>query len=241
MIQDSVKHTEHRGDTRGKADHGWLVSRHTFSFAGYFDPRRVQFGALRVLNDDVVMPGMGFGTHPHDNMEIISIPLQGALAHKDSTGREEVIRQGEVQIMSAGSGISHSEYNHSRENKVNFLQIWIFPKEKNIKPRYDQRYFDLTQNPGQLITVVSPDDPEALWINQDAWLSMGYFPESTAITYQKRKNDSGIYLFVIEGSVETLATTLHKRDGLAVEGADKIEVQATGGTRILMMEVPMKY
>jgi redox-sensitive bicupin YhaK (pirin superfamily) len=241
MTEQAIKRTVHRADTRGVADHGWLLSRHTFSFAGYFDPRRVQFGALRVLNDDIVMPGMGFGTHPHDNMEIISIPLEGALAHQDSTGREEVIREGEVQIMSAGSGISHSEYNHSKAEKVNFLQIWVFPKERNIRPRYAQKYFDPGLAPGTLLTVVAPDDPDALWINQDAWFSMGHIPAGTGLSYSKRKDDNGIYMFVIEGLVETQGTELQKRDGLAVEGIQKVDIEAREDTRLLVMEIPMNY
>jgi redox-sensitive bicupin YhaK (pirin superfamily) len=167
-----MKTVLHTANSRGHANHGWLNSYHSFSFAGYHDADRIHFGALRVLNDDSVAAGMGFGKHPHDNMEIVSIPLLGDLHHKDSTGRDKIIRQGDVQIMSAGSGIAHSETNANKDKEVKFLQVWVFPKEKNIEPRYDQKSFNLDQQKDEIVTVVAPNNDNAVWINQDAWFSL---------------------------------------------------------------------
>ena len=191
----------HKADSRGHANHGWLMSYHTFSFAGYHDPSRMHFGALRVLNDDTVAAGMGFGRHPHDNMEIVSIPLSGDLHHNDSTGRDKIIKEHDVQIMSAGSGIQHSEVNANRDKEVQFLQIWVFPKEKNIAPRYDQKSFKPEDRVNQLLNVVAPDNNEALWINQDAWFTLCNFTKAHSAQYHLHSKTSGVYVFVIKGEV----------------------------------------
>lgn len=230
----------HKANTRGHANHGWLDSHHTFSFAGYYDPSRVNFGALRVLNDDVVQGGAGFGRHPHDNMEIISIPLAGALEHGDNVGGHGVIRAGEVQIMSAGSGITHSEKNASSTETVNFLQVWVFPKMRDIQPRYDQKLFPAEDRINKFQTVVSPEkDGHALWINQDAWFSLGNVKSGNTIDYAFNKKESGVYAFVIAGNVTINGEKLNKRDGLGVWDTDKLTVVADSDAEVLLMEVPM--
>lgn len=230
----------HRAETRGHANHGWLDSHHTFSFASYHNPQRVRFGLLRVLNDDIVQPGEGFGTHPHDNMEIVSIPLSGALAHKDSTGNEHVINTGDVQIMSAGSGLYHSEYNASQKEEVNFLQIWIFPKERDIQPRYDQKTFSKAERKNKFQTVVSPDkNSSSLWINQDSYFSLADIEAGKEISYNINKKGNGVYLFVLEGAVTAAGEKLEKRDGLGIEGTDNININAASNSEILVIEVPM--
>lgn len=231
----------HKADTRGHANHGWLDSHHTFSFAGYHDPSRVNFGVLRVLNDDNVKGGMGFGQHPHDNMEIISIPLKGSLEHGDNTGGHGIIKSGEVQIMSAGSGIAHSEKNASKTEAVNFLQIWVFPKEKNITPRYDQKEFKSSERINKLQTVISPEKENisSLWINQDAWFHLGNLKKGFTIDYALKKNGNGVYAFIIEGEVTINGQKLNKRDGLGVWETDKISISADTDTEVLLMEVPM--
>lgn len=235
-----MKTTLHKANTRGHANHGWLDSFHTFSFAGYHDPSRVHFGALRVLNDDIVKGGAGFGRHPHDNMEIISIPLAGALEHGDNTGGHGIIKSGEVQIMSAGSGIAHSEKNASDTDPVNFLQIWVFPKVRNIQPRYDQKLFPADDRINKFQTVVSPEkDGNALWINQDAWFSLGNVKAGNTIDYAVNKKESGVYAFVIEGNVTINGEKLNKRDGLGVWDTDKLSVAADSDAEVLLIEVPM--
>lgn len=230
----------HKAQSRGHANHGWLDSHHTFSFAGYYDPSRVNFGALRVLNDDIVKGGAGFGRHPHDNMEIISIPLAGALEHGDNAGGHGVIRSGEVQIMSAGSGITHSEKNASETESVNFLQIWVFPKMRDIQPRYDQKLFPAEDRINKFQTVVSPvKDGNALWINQDAWFSLGKLKAGNSSDYTFNKKDSGVYAFVIDGDVTVNGEKLNKRDGLGVWDTDKLTVVAGSDAEVLLMEVPM--
>ncbi|MCG8309345.1 MAG: pirin family protein [Cytophagales bacterium] len=231
----------HKSESRGLANHGWLVSRHTFSFAAYHNPDRINFGALRVLNDDIVKPGKGFGTHPHDNMEIVSIPVSGALAHKDSTGREQVIRTGEVQIMSAGSGIYHSEYNYSKTDDVNFLQIWVFPKERNINPRYDQRDFSAELKSNKLITVVSPVDNTALWINQDAEFIFGNLISNTSVTHELRFKGSGIYAFLVEGEAKINDVFLNPRDAAGFFDLREITIDVLKDSTILLIEVPKYY
>ena len=229
----------HKADTRGHAEHGWLNSYHSFSFANYHNPERVHFGALRVLNDDSVKQGMGFGKHPHDNMEIVSIPLFGDLHHKDSTGRDEIIRQNDVQIMSAGSGIAHSETNANNDKDVKFLQIWIFPKEKNIEPRYEQKTFLPEDRIDQLLTVVAPDDDKAVWINQDAWFTLGKFSKDFASTYELHKKDSGVYAFVLNGNITINDQILEARDGYGIWETDKLAIKANTEAEILLIEVPM--
>ncbi len=230
----------HKANTRGHANHGWLDSHHTFSFARYHNPERMNFGLLRVLNDDIVAPGMGFGAHPHDNMEIISIPLSGELAHQDSTGNKKVIKTNDVQIMSAGSGLTHSEFNNSKTEQVNFLQIWVFPKEQDIKPRYEQKTFNPANRQNKLQTVVSPEkDAESIWINQDAWFTLGSLKAGFAEDYKLHKSGNGVYAFVLEGDVEIDGEKLSKRDGIGVSDTDTISIKASSEAELLLMEIPM--
>ena len=230
----------HRSHTRGHVNHGWLDSHHTFSFAGYFNPERVHFGAIRVFNDDVVKGGTGFGTHPHANMEIVSIPLSGALEHKDSTGRHKIIKTGEVQIMSAGTGIEHSEYNASKDLDVNFLQIWILPDKMNIKPRYDQREFPLGKKKNELINVVAPDSDEALWINQRTWFYLGQFEKEQDISYKVNETGNGLYLFVIDGEVEVADHHLKMRDAMGITDINTLKIKSVSNTKLLLIETTLK-
>jgi quercetin 2,3-dioxygenase len=234
-----MKTVLHKANTRGHANHGWLDSHHTFSFAGYYDPARVNFGALRVLNDDVVAGGNGFGTHPHDNMEIVSIPLKGALEHRDNTGRHEIIKTNDVQIMTAGSGIAHSEFNASKSDQVNFLQIWVFPKERNVSPRYEQKTFKPEDRVNQLQTVVAPESESAIHINQDAWFSLGSLKKGAAASYDVKKPGNGVYAFIINGDITLNEQKLNKRDGFGVWETDKLSITADSDAEILLMEVPM--
>ena len=230
----------HKADTRGSANHGWLNSHHSFSFANYYNPDRMSFGLLRVLNDDVVKAGMGFGTHPHDNMEIISIPLEGDLVHKDSMGNMGVIKEGDVQVMSAGTGISHSEYNNNKDREVKFLQIWIFPKEKNVTPRYDQVSIRNLRKENQFYQVLSPNKvDQGVWINQDAWINLGNFTKGNLDHYKIQKTGNGVYIFILEGEVEINGEQLEKRDGIGIWDTDSITVKATKNARVLLIEVPM--
>jgi redox-sensitive bicupin YhaK (pirin superfamily) len=231
----------HKASDRGHANHGWLNSYHSFSFAGYQDPNKIHFGALRVLNDDTVKGGYGFGKHPHDNMEIVSIPLYGDLEHKDSTGRNEIIRQGDVQIMSAGSGIAHSEMNANKDKEVRFLQVWVFPKEHNITPRYEQKTFDAATRHNSIQTVVAPDDSSAVWINQDAWFSLANLDKGFSTTYTFKKPGDGLYVFVLEGAVTAGGQALSKRDALGISGTEEVTLTATEGTELLLIEVPMQF
>ncbi|MFN4913873.1 MAG: pirin family protein [Sphingomonadales bacterium] len=231
----------HRNHTRGHANHGWLDSYHTFSFAGYFHPERIHFGALRVLNDDTVAAGMGFGTHPHQNMEIISIPLEGDLEHRDSMGNVAVIRHGDIQVMSAGSGISHSEYNRNRDKQTRFLQIWVFPNKQNVQPRYDQISLKPEDRLNRLQQILSPlPDDEGVWIHQDAWFHMGRFEEDATVTYNLKKEGNGVYVFVLEGRFEIADQLLERRDGMGISESDNFTIKAlSANAEILLMEVPM--
>nr|WP_109832393.1 pirin family protein [Reichenbachiella versicolor] len=230
----------HKANTRGHANHGWLDSHHSFSFANYHNPERMNFGVLRVLNDDKVDPGMGFGKHPHDNMEIISIPLEGDLEHKDSMGNTTIIKEGDVQVMSAGTGIFHSEYNKSKDRDVKFLQIWVFPNKKNVEPRYDQISIREIEKQNQFYQVLSPNaDDDGVWVHQDAWFSLGKFENGTADKYQIKKSGNGVYAFVLEGEVEIAGEQLSKRDGMGIWDAESIEVKASEDARVLLMDVPM--
>jgi quercetin 2,3-dioxygenase len=230
----------HKAETRGHANHGWLDTNHTFSFAHYYDPSRMNFGALRVLNDDFVDGGMGFGRHPHDNMEIISIPLEGDLEHKDSMGNVAVIKQNDVQILSAGTGIYHSEYNKNKDSKVNFLQIWVFPKQKNIQPRYDQRTFKPEDRVNKLQQVVSAKQgDEGVWINQDAYFHIGNLSKGFSTDYVIKEKGNGVYVFVIKGDVTINNQTLNRRDGFGVWDTEKISIKADSDAEVLLMEVPM--
>jgi quercetin 2,3-dioxygenase len=232
----------HQASTRGHADHGWLESYQTFSFADYYDPERVHFGALRVLNDDRVSEGRGFGKHPHDNMEIVSIPLEGDLQHEDSMGNVAVIRKGDIQAMSAGTGIFHSEFNKSKNTPAKFLQIWIFPDKRNVEPRYSQVTLDPEDRHNKLQLVLSPDsDSQGVWIHQQAWFSMGKFDQGFSTAYGLKKKDNGVYAFVLGGNFMIDGQQLSARDGFGIWGTDKISIQATSpDAELLLMEVPMQ-
>jgi redox-sensitive bicupin YhaK (pirin superfamily) len=230
----------HPAAERGHANFGWLDSHHSFSFGQWHNAQKMHFGALRVLNDDVVKGGAGFGTHPHDNMEIVSIPLSGALAHKDSTGTSEVINTGDVQIMSAGAGISHSEFNASKTDAVNFLQVWIFPKQRNITPRYDQKTFSQAERVNKWQVVVSPNEKDqAVWINQDAKFSLATIEAGKALDYQPAFTGSGVYFFILDGKATIAEKELNKRDAIGVSETDKVAIKATDTTSVLAIEVPM--
>lgn len=228
--------------SRGHANHGWLDTYHTFSFAGYYDPNRIHFGALRVLNDDFVEPGEGFGTHPHDNMEIVSIPLFGEMEHKDSMGHTQGIKAGDVQVMSAGSGITHSEYNASKDKPLNFFQIWVFSNKQNVEPRYDQKTFDFFTKKNELVQIVSPDPKEGLWLHQDAWFNMGTFEKGTEIDYKVKKSGNGVYVMVIDGEFSIGDQELRPRDGYGIWDTDSIKIKTNSDQgRILLIDVPMKF
>ena len=230
----------HKAETRGKANHGWLNSHHTFSFANYHNPERMNFGVLRVINDDIVQAGMGFGTHPHDNMEIISIPLEGDLEHKDSIGNVAIIKEGDVQVMSAGSGLTHSEKNKNRDKEVKFLQIWVFPKVKNVTPRYDQISIKEIAKENEFYQVVSPNkEDQGVWLHQDAWFNLGNFTKENSGEYKIKKEGNGVYIFVLDGEVEIEGNILSKRDGMGIWNTECIYVKATENARVLLMEVPM--
>ncbi len=235
-----MKTVLHKANTRGHANHGWLNTSHTFSFAHFHDPERMHFGVLRVLNDDFVDGGRGFGTHPHDNMEIISIPLSGDLEHKDSMGNTTVIKQNDVQIMSAGTGIQHSEYNKNKDQKVNFLQIWVFPKVRNITPRYGQITFKPEDRINKLQQIVSPvKDDEGVLINQDAWFHLGNLKSGFSTDYKIKQKGNGVYAFVIAGDVSINDQRLNKRDGFGIWDVDTLSVSAVTDAELLLMEVPM--
>lgn len=237
-----MKSTLHKADTRGHANHGWLDSHHTFSFGGYHDPERRNFGVLRVLNDDVVAGGMGFGTHPHQNMEIISIPTSGDLEHFDSMGNKQVIREGDVQVMSAGTGIEHGEKNANKDKEVRFFQIWVFPNKKDVTPRYDQKSFDKADRENKLLTIVSPigTSDGGVQIHQDAWFSLGRLDKDISLQYVVKSKTNGVYAFVIEGDVTINGETINRRDGIAIEGVDVLTIKADTSTEILLMEVPLQ-
>jgi redox-sensitive bicupin YhaK (pirin superfamily) len=236
----SMKTVLHKASTRGHANHGWLDTHHTFSFANYYNPERMHFGMLRVLNDDQVAGGMGFSRHPHDNMEIISIPLEGDLEHKDSMGNTAVIKQGDVQVMSAGTGIFHSEKNKNADQQVKFLQIWMFPNRKNVQPRYDQITLDKNKLKNQLHQVLSPNpNDEGVWAHQNAWFHMGELDKGKKLSYDIKANGNGVYAFVLEGDVTIDGQALNKRDGFGVWDTDGINISADSNAKVLLMEVPM--
>ncbi|PSL49697.1 hypothetical protein CLV51_1011032 [Chitinophaga niastensis] len=235
-----MKKIIHRADTRGYANHGWLSSHHTFSFANYYDPNRIHFGALRVLNDDSIKGGMGFGAHPHDNMEIVSIVLDGAMEHRDNTGRQEVIRKNDVQIMSAGTGITHSEFNASKTEDANFLQIWVIPKERNVIPRYDQRTFDPAARENALQVVISPDhQADALWLHQDAWFSLGKFDAGKKLDITPKAPGIGSYLFLLSGELKVDGEVLQTRDAIGLSDYDKVSIEVIKPAEFLLMDIPM--
>jgi hypothetical protein len=230
----------HKASTRGHANHGWLNSFHTFSFANYYDPERIHFGALRVLNDDTVEAGMGFGTHPHDNMEIISIPLEGDLEHKDSMGNVTVIKHGDIQVMSAGTGIHHSEYNRNKDQRVKFLQIWVIPNQKKVTPRYDQITLNPEDRHNKLQQVLSPNqNDEGVWIYQNAWFYLGKFDKGVSTEYPLKAKGNGVYAFILSGDVTINGQTLNSRDGFGIWDTDKLSIKADSDAEFLLMEVPM--
>ncbi len=230
----------HRAATRGHANHGWLNSHHTFSFANYHNPERMNFGVLRVLNDDMVSESQGFGTHPHRDMEIISIPLEGDLKHKDNMGNETIIKEGDIQVMSAGTGVMHSEYNNNPDKPVKFLQIWVIPNKQSVTPRYDQISLADIAKENKFYQVLSPNkEDEGIWIYQDAWFHIGKFTKGNSDDYQIKKAGNGVYVFVLEGEVEINGEKLSRRDGMGIWDTDQFTVTATEDARVLLMEVPM--
>ncbi|MDG1291582.1 MAG: pirin family protein [Flavobacteriaceae bacterium] len=237
-----MKTIYHASDTRGNANHGWLNANHSFSFANYYDPERISFGALRVLNDDTIAPGKGFSTHPHDNMEIITIPLAGDLEHKDSMGNVGAINEGEIQVMSAGTGVYHSEYNKNPDKPINLLQLWVMPKEKNVAPRYDQKSVRELKKNNAFYQVLSPNiDDDGMWIHQDAWFHLGDFEKATETIYRIKKEGNGVYVFVIEGTIKIGDQQLNKRDALGVWEAEFISFEVQPQSKILLVEVPMSF
>ena len=230
----------HKSEDRGHADHGWLNAHHSFSFASWYDPSRVHFGMLRVLNDDIVAPGEGFGMHPHNDMEIITIILKGALQHKDNMGNGSVIKPGDVQVMSAGTGVMHSEFNPSPTEEVNLFQLWIFPKEKNIKPRYDQKSFEIADRKNKIQTVASGfKKNDELYIHQDAALSLTNLEKEKTISYSINRKDNGVYVLVINGSVKINGAVLNKRDAMGVWETENVEIKSLQDSELLIVEVPM--
>ncbi|MBD8349421.1 pirin family protein [Dysgonomonas sp. HGC4] len=233
----------YKAETRGHAQHGWLNAHHTFSFANYYDPERIHFGALRVLNDDVIDGGKGFGTHPHDNMEIITIPLTGSLRHEDSMGNGGVIESGDIQVMTAGTGIQHSEFNAQKDKPVNLFQIWVFPNKKNVTPRYEQKTLDFLNHKNSFQLVVSPTPTEqGLWIHQDAWFSIGSFDKGVIEKYELKSKSNGVFAMVIQGSFNVSGTVLDNRDGLGIWDTESLTIESlSDDARILLMEVPMEF
>ena len=230
----------HSAGTRGAASHGWLETFHTFSFAKYYNPQRMNFGALRVLNDDDIDGGRGFGEHPHDNMEIITIPFEGALKHEDSMGNEAVVKAGEIQVMSAGTGIYHKEFNANPDQRVKLLQIWLFPNKRNVTPRYDQQSFDLDAHTNELVQILSPNENDAgVWIHQDAWFNLGKFEQEKEFSYQLKGKGNGVYVFVTKGTATAAGQDLLERDAVGVWDTESLSIKTAPGTEILLMEVPM--
>jgi len=230
----------YKAETRGHADHGWLNSYHTFSFANYYNPERMNFGVLRVLNDDTIAPGMGFGTHPHDNMEIISIPLEGDLEHKDNMGNGSVIKYGDIQVMSAGTGITHSEFNGNKDKPGKFLQIWVIPNKKNVTPRYDQITLNVDDRHNKLQQILSPNAGDAgVWIHQNAWFHLGKFDKGVSAEYNVKAKGNGVFAFIISGIVTINNQKLNARDGFGIWDVENISIKADSDAELLLMEVPM--
>lgn len=230
----------HKAESRGHANHGWLDTHHTFSFANYYNPERVHFGALRVLNDDWIASGEGFGNHPHDNMEIITIPLTGAVEHKDSMGNHGEIATGEIQVMSAGTGIFHSEFNRNQNQELQLLQIWVIPNKRNVTPRYDQISLADVAKTDELFQILSPNpDDQGVWIHQNAWFHLGDLSEGWKGKYDLKDNKNGVYFFVIEGDVTIAGQKLNRRDGLGINETDSVEIKTDAVTKLLVMEIPM--
>ena len=236
-----MKKTFHASETRGEANHGWLHAKHSFSFAQFFNPERIQFGALRVLNDDIIAPKMGFAAHPHNNMEIITIPLEGALEHKDSMDNIGVVAADEIQVMSAGTGVTHSEYNKNKDQPLNLLQLWVLPNKQNVTPRYDQKNITSLKKTNALYPVIRPNhDGPSMWIHQDAWFHLGDFDRKTTVPYSLHKKGNGVYAFMIEGAASIEGESLGKRDALGLWETESFLITAEENSRILLIEVPMK-
>lgn len=231
----------HRANTRGNANHGWLNAYHSFSFGSWYNPERVQFGVLRVLNDDTIAAGMGFGTHPHENMEIITIPLEGDLAHKDSMGNSATIKTGDVQVMSAGTGIQHSEFNPNADLKTKLFQIWLFPKTKNVKPRYQQITLDKSLQKNNFAQILSPNpEDDGVWVHQDAWFYLSDFEQDFSKKLSLKKEGNGFYIMNIEGEIEVNGELLEKRDAIGITATSEIEIKANTASKFLVMEIPME-
>ena len=238
MMKNTVLH---KANTRGHADHGWLNAYHSFSFASWYNPERLQFGTLRVLNDDTVAAGMGFGEHGHDNMEIITIPLEGDLAHKDSMGNAETIKTGDVQVMSAGTGIRHSEFNPNADIQTKLFQIWLFPRTKNVTPRYQQITLEVTEQKNNFAQILSPNEDDAgVWIHQDAWFHLADFDKDFLKTYEIKKAGNGMYVFVISGTITVDDQELETRDGLGITNFETLDIKANSDAKFLLMEIPME-
>ena len=237
-----MKKAFHAAETRGSANHGWLNANHSFSFANYHNPERMNFGALRVLNDDTIAAGMGFGTHPHENMEIITIPMEGDLEHKDSMGNIGVINEGEIQVMSAGTGVHHSEYNKNADQAVKVLQLWVFPKKQNVTPRYDQMSVRDLKKPNDFYQVLSPNSEDAgMWVHQDTWFHLGEFDVEKSLDYTIKKPGNGVYVFVIQGSFNVEGENLKKRDAIGIWDTETINFTAQSQSKVLLVEVPMRF
>ena len=237
-----MKKAFHAAETRGNANHGWLNANHSFSFANYHNPERMNFGALRVLNDDTIAAGMGFGTHPHENMEIITIPLEGDLEHKDSMGNIGVINEGEIQVMSAGTGVHHSEYNKNADQAVKVLQLWVFPKKQNVTPRYDQMSVRDLKKPNDFYQVLSPNSEDAgMWVHQDTWFHLGEFDVEKSLDYTIKKPGNGVYVFVIQGSFNVEGESLKIRDAIGIWDTKTISFTAQPRSKVLLVEVPMRF
>lgn len=235
-----MKTVFHPSDSRGYANHGWLEARHSFSFASWFQPDRLHFGALRVLNDDIIQGGMGFGTHPHDNMEIVTIPLKGDLEHKDSMGNSAVIREGDIQVMSAGTGVQHSEYNNSPDKEINLFQLWLFPNKQNVKPRYDQLPIRSLHQKNEFFQILSPSaNDQGVWIHQDAWMHILDADQDQSFDYVLQSPENGVYLIVIEGEVEVDNQTLYRRDAIGIWETDKLTIKTKTDAELLLVQVPM--
>jgi len=236
-----MKKIFHASGTRGEGNHGWLHAKHSFSFAQFFNPERIQFGALRVLNDDIIAPKMGFAAHPHNNMEIITIPLEGALEHKDSMDNIGVVAADEIQVMSAGTGVTHSEYNKNKDQPLNLLQLWVLPNQQNVAPRYDQKNIKSLKKTNALYPVITPNPKsDGMWIHQDAWFHLGDFDQKTTVPYSLNKKENGVYAFMIEGGASIEGESLEKRDALGLWETEGFSITVEENSRILLIEVPMK-
>lgn len=236
-----MKTIVHKANERGHADHGWLNAYHSFSFANWYNPEKNQFGVLRVLNDDTIAAGMGFGTHPHDNMEIITIPLEGDLAHKDSMGNGTTIKSGDIQVMSAGKGIQHSEFNPNPDQQTKLFQIWLFPKFRNVEPRYQQITLDKSLQKNDFAQILSPDPDDAgVWIHQDAWFYLSDFDNSFSKKLSLKKEGNGFYIMNIEGKIEVNAEKLERRDAIGIWETNEIDIKANSNAKFLVMEIPME-